>query len=424
MPTPEKPTSLTACLTRLDVDCIARLVALVDWSTMSTTDVERRAIDRLHGLLGVPPTFGNEVRVLRNGDEIFPAMLEAIRAAERTVDFVTFVYWSGDIAVEFASELQAAARRGCRVRVLLDAVGARKISETLVDDMKRAGCHVRWFRPFFDKKVPKIAEANRRTHRKILVCDNEIGFCGGVGIAEEWTGDARDEGEWRDTHLGVRGPAVAGLLSAFLDNWADQHEDGYHPGGELDVDFTERGSTAMFVIRGSAETGASDVWRMIMALVSMAEKRLRIATAYFNPDRFVIDELIGAVERGVHVTLLVPGAHHDKRFVQIAGEEAYQELLDAGVDIRTYGISMMHAKVMTVDGRIATVGSTNFNRRSMQHDEEANAVIVDEDVVRVLDRHFDQDLESSDELDPSRWADRGLPQKMAEKVTTVVEKWL
>ena len=391
---------------------------------MTRDDLERRSIDRLHGLLGVPPTFGNEVRVLRNGDEIFPAMLDAIRTATRTVDFVTFVYWTGEIAVTFAEALQGAARRGCRVRVLLDAVGARKIDEALIDDMSKAGCDVRWFRPFFDRKVPKIAEANRRTHRKILVCDNALGFCGGVGIAAEWTGDARDEAEWRDTHLAVRGPAVAGLLSAFIDNLADQHEDGYDARGEHDIDFTEHGSTAMFVVRGSAETGASDVWRMIMTLVSIAEKRLRIATAYFNPDRFVIDALIAAVERGVHVTLLVPGEHHDKRFIQIAGEEAYQELLDAGVDIRTYEVSMMHAKVMTVDGRIATVGSTNFNQRSMQHDEEANVVLVDEDIVGVLDEHLDDDLTKSIELDPARWADRGLPQKMAEKVTTVVEKWL
>ena len=391
---------------------------------MNRSESDQRAIDRLHGLLGIPPTFGNEVRVLRNGDEIFAAMLAAIRNATRTVDFVTFVYWSGDIAVTFAEELRDAARRGCRVRVLLDAVGARKIDESLIDQMSKSGCDVRWFRPFFDKKVPKIAEANRRTHRKILVCDNTIGFCGGVGIAEEWTGNARDESEWRDTHLAVRGPAVAGLLSAFLDNWADQHEDGYDARGEHDVDFTEYGSTAMFVVRGSSETGASDVWRMIMTLVSMAERRLRIATAYFNPDRFVIDALVAAVERGVHVTLLVPGEHHDKRFIQIAGEEAYQELLDAGVDIRTYEVSMMHAKVMTVDGRIATVGSTNFNRRSMQHDEEANVVLVDEDVVSVLDLHLDDDLTKSIELDPSRWADRGLSQRMAEKVSTVVEKWL
>lgn len=385
---------------------------------------EQRSTDRLHSLLGTPPTSGNAVRVLRNGDEIFPAMLGAIDDATESVDFVTFVYWTGDIADRVAQSLAAAALRGCRVRVLLDAVGSRKIKAALLAAMRDAGCEVRWFRPFFNGAVPKIAEANRRTHRKILVCDSHVGFCGGVGIAKEWTGDARDEHEWRDTHLEMRGPVVAGLVTAFLDNWADQHEDGFHPRAEPDVDLTEIGSSTLFVVRGSAETGASDVWRMIMGLVSMAEKRLRIATAYFNPDDYVRDELIAAVERGVHVTLLVPGTHADKRFIQIAGEVSYQPLLDAGVDIRTYERSMMHAKIMTVDGHIATVGSTNFNQRSMQHDEEANVVIVDEEIVSLLDQHFDEDLTLSNELDPAKWAERGMPQKMAERVSTVVEKWL
>lgn len=385
---------------------------------------EQGSTDRLHGLLGTPPTVGNEVRVLRNGDEIFPAMLDAVRAATTSIDFVTFVYWSGDIAIEFAAGLTAAAARGCRVRVLLDAVGARKIDDELIDEMMKAGCEVRWFRPIIDGKMPEFTEANRRTHRKILVCDNSIGFCGGVGIADEWTGDARSENEWRDTHLAIRGPAVAGLLAAFLDNWADQNDDGFDPRNENDVDLTEHGSTTCFVVRGAAEAGASDVWRMIMSLVAMADDRLRIATAYFNPDEHLRDALIAAVERGVKVSVMVPGEHADKRFIQAAGEQEYQTLLDAGVEIRTYERSMMHAKIITVDGHVATIGSANFNQRSMQHDEETNVVVVDADIVTVLDRHFDDDRSNTIELDPARWEDRGVTQKVAESVTTVVEKWL
>lgn len=381
-------------------------------------------IDRLHSLLGLPPSPGNRVRVLRNGDEIFPAMLAAVDAAEDTIDFVTFVYWQGDIAVDVARALSRAAQRGVQVRVLLDALGARKISNELLVDMKSCGCEVRWFRPFFDGAVPKFAEANRRTHRKILVCDGEVGFCGGVGIAEEWTGDARDHTEWRDTHLEVRGPAVAGMHVAFLDNWADQNDDGFDPRSEPAISLHEVGESTCFIVRGSAETGASDVWRLLMTLLALAEREVRIATAYFNPDEHTMRELERAVGRGVVVTLLVPGAHADKRFIQIAGEQSYQRLLDAGVDIRTYETSMMHAKVITVDGVVATVGSTNFNQRSMQHDEEANVVVVDADVVSILDAHFDEDLADSIQLDPARWADRALTQKVAEKVTTVVERWL
>lgn len=383
-----------------------------------------RWTDRLHGLIGEPPTLGNSVTVLKNGDEIFASMLDAIRSADHAVDFVTFVYWQGDIAFEFADALAGAAERGCKVRVLLDSLGGRKIPAGLVDQMRSAGCEVRWFRPLFEGAVPKLVEANRRTHRKILVCDGAVGFCGGVGIAQEWTGNARNETEWRDTHLKIRGPAVAGLLIAFLDNWADQYDDGFDPRNEHEIDFTPAGDSTCFVVRGSAETGASDVWRLLMTLVALAEKDLRIATAYFNPDEHMIRELEAAVERGVVVTLLVPGEHADKRFIQIAGEQSYQRLLDAGVDIRTYEVSMMHAKVITVDGIVATVGSTNFNQRSMQHDEEANVVIVDAEVVATLDEHLDEDVENSVELDPSRWADRSIPQKMAEKVSTVVERWL
>ena len=167
-------------------------------------DPTRWWANRLHALLGIPPTTGNDVNVLTNGDRIFGAMLDAIDRAERDVDFETFVWWRGDVTERFAAAFAAAAARGCRVRVLLDALGSRKIDHDQIDQMRDAGCEVRWFRPLFDK-VPKLVEANRRTHRKILVVDSAIGYTGGVGIAQEWSGDARDPNEWRDNQLRVTG---------------------------------------------------------------------------------------------------------------------------------------------------------------------------------------------------------------------------
>jgi len=386
-------------------------------------DESRRWQLRLESLLGTPATSGNEIRVLRNGIEIFPAMLDAIDSATGTVDLVTFVYWEGAIARKFADTLSSAATRGCRVRVLLDALGARKLAPDLVDEMSDAGCDVRWFRPIHDS-IPKFSEVDHRTHRKILVCDGEVGFTGGVGIADEWDGDARDDTEWRDTHLAIRGPAVAGLLAGFIDNWADQNDDGFDPRDETIVQPTARGSSTCSVIRGSAETGASELWRLMLGMISCAERRVRIATAYFNPDERLCRALSDAVERGVEVSILLPGEHADKRFVQIAGESTYASMLEAGVDIRTYDVSMMHAKVITVDGAVATVGSANMNQRSTQFDEETNVVIFDPDVVTLLDRHLDDDHEHSTLLDPADWAERGLLQRTAERVSGVVSGWL
>jgi len=378
---------------------------------------------RLESVLGTPATDGNAVDVLRNGVEIFPAMLEAIDTAEQTVDIVTFVYWEGDIAIRFAESLARAAQRGCRVRVLLDAVGARKIDEALVEQMTEAGCDVRWFRPV-DGRPPTIETANHRTHRKILVCDSRIGFVGGVGIADEWDGDARNESEWRDTHLRVRGRAVAGLQAGFIDNWADENDDAFDPSHEHVVDDDRVGSTPMSVIRGSAETGASEMWRLMLALITCAEEHVTIATAYFNPDERLCEAMTEAVRRGVTVTVLVPGEHADKRFVQLAGEATYSTLLDAGVRIKEFRPSMMHAKVTTVDGAIATVGSANLNRRSTQFDEETNVVLFDPQVVAVLDEHLRQDLARSDDVDPADWAERGLLQRAGERVTELVREWL
>lgn len=392
--------------------------------TRTTSERAEEWAHRVHALIGTPPTTGNEVQVLRNGREIFPAMLDAISAAERTVDIVTFVYWSGHIADRFARCLGAAARRGCRVRVLLDAVGARKLDPGIVSAMESAGCNVRWFRPLSDEKVPQLNGANNRTHRKILVCDGEVGFIGGVGIADEWDGDARNESEWRDTHLCVRGPAVIGLQSGFLDNWCDQHNDEFNPRDEPVVVPAANGNSTCIVIRGAAETGSTEIWRLLFALIGCATERVRIASAYFNPGVVLTQALIDAATRGVSVEIMLPGEHADKRFIQIAGEAAYAPLLDAGVTIRTYETSMMHAKVITVDGVIASVGSANFNQRSIRHDDEANLVVVDPAVVAVLDRHLDDDMDSTIVLDPQRWAERGLVQRVAERVSETVNHWL
>ena len=377
----------------------------------------RRALE---GLLGVPATEGNVVEVLRNGDEIFPAMLDAIRAASATIDFATYVYWKGDIAHEFADALSERARKGVRVRILLDAIGANSMNSELVAQMEEAGCRLEWFRP---PPALKVWEANYRTHRKVLICDEEVAFTGGVGIAEEWCGDARNPGEWRDTHVRVRGPAVDGLRAAFVGNWAESghrmfdHQDRF-------PEQPQPGHSVVQVVQSASQVGWTELDTLVTALLQLAQERVRITTAYFVPDDRILDLLRDTSARGVEVQVLVPGEHADKRVVQLAGEDKYQPLLDAGVRIFRFDASMLHAKVMTVDGTVATVGSANFDQRSMGINEEANIVVFDPSTVTILDHQFDEDLERSHEIDPERWEQRGPLQRAAEAVTKVIDEQL
>ena len=386
------------------------------------TDAERVRLfrRRLEALLGIPASEGNSLTVLRNGDEIFPAMLAEIREATHTIDFLTFVYWKGDIAHEFAHALADRASAGVRVRVLIDAIGGRLIDDELIEHMTRCGVHVEWFRQPW---VISPLKQNHRTHRKVLICDERVGFTGGVGIAEEWCGDARDESEWRDTHVRVVGPAVDGLSASFAQNWA---ETGHPLLDERDrfPEHDRSGSSVVQVARGSASVGWNDMATVFRLMIESSHERLRIMTAYFVPDDCFQQLLLDAVQRGVEVDVMVPGPHADKRVCQLASESIYARLVEGGVRIWAFQPSMLHAKVMTVDGVASVIGSANMNRRSMQHDEEVVLSVLDPEVARRLEDDFDRELDRCVRIEPRRWQDRPLHQKVQEKATTIIHRFL
>jgi cardiolipin synthase len=380
-------------------------------------DVLRR---RLEVTIGTPFTEGNRIDVLRNGDRIFPAMLEAIRGATATVDLMTFVYWRGEIAHQVADAMSERARAGVRVRLLIDALGGRLIENRLVEQMDRAGVQVEWFRKPLVKSPFK---SNHRLHRKVCVVDGRIAFTGGVGIAQEWCGDARDETEWRDTHLRVEGPAVDGLQSAFIQDWAETGRPLYGDDDEFPVQ-PQEGSSTVQIVRGSASLGWDDMQSAFHVMLGSARERLRIATAYFAPDGDFLDTLCAAPARGVEVDLLLPGPHADKRVSQLTSEGAYERLVDCGVRVWTFQPSMMHAKVMTVDGVAAVVGSSNFNRRSLDHDEEVVLIALDRDLAARLDADLDDDFARSVEIDLTRWRKRGTAQRAMEKAVSPIRRWM
>jgi len=391
-------------------------------STIPDTDRVQELRRRLEALLGIPASEGNELTLLKNGDQIFPSMLAAIRSAERTIDFLTFVYWKGDIAHDFAQALAGRARAGVQVRVLIDAVGGRLIESDLMEHMSDCGVQVEWFRkPFSIAQLTSPLKQNHRTHRKILVVDEQVGFTGGVGIAEEWCGDARDETEWRDTHVRVVGPAVDGLSASFAQNWAETGRPliDDHRAFPQHRAATSGGSIVQ-VARGSASVGWNDMATVFRVMIESAQDRLRMMTAYFVPDACFQQLLLDAVERGVQVDVMLPGPHADKRVCQLASESIYATLADGGVRIWAFQPSMLHAKVLTIDGVASVVGSANMNRRSMNHDEEVVLSVLDPVVTRRLEQDFDDELARCVRLDPKRWEDRSLTQKAQEQATRVL----
>lgn len=376
----------------------------------ATTDFIRA----VESITGAPSSEGNQVQVLINGDQIFPAMLDAMRSATTTLNLLTFVYWKGSIAPEVAKAICERAEAGVRCNVLLDALGAAKIDRTLIDEMRKCGAHVAWFRP---PRWYNLSKINNRTHRKILVIDGRIGFTGGVGIAEEWTGNAQDHLHWRDTHIRLEGPVVRGLQGAFCENWLEATGEvltgqDYLP----DLKGVANGMRAQ-VTRSSAGKGDTNAETLFYLAMAAAKKRLWITTAYFAPRPALVEALIEAAKRGVDVQILVPGPNIDKELVRKAGQASYSKLLKKGIKIYEYQPTMLHAKTMVVDGVWSTIGSINFDNRSFALNDEANVSIHDSKLAKEMEQQFELDLIHAKKFTRRRWSNRGWWHRFQEKLS-------
>jgi cardiolipin synthase len=372
-------------------------------------------------LTGAPVSFGNDADLLINGDEIFPAYLGAIHDAEETVNLLTYAYWRGDIAIEVADTLCEKASAGVECNVILDAVGAAKMDRKLVRKMRDAGVHVCFFRP---PKPYAVRRLQHRTHRKLLIVDGTTGFTGGVGIAEEWTGNAEDPDHWRDTHVRVRGPVVRGLQGSFAENWLECTGDVLAGDRYLPhIDAIEDGGP-MQVMRSSATVGDSNAEALIYLAVAAAKRSIELTSAYFVPRPAFTEALVEAAERGVRMRILVPGSHIDKQFVRTAGRAAYDELIGAGIEIHEYCPTMLHAKTLTVDDIWSSVGSVNFDNRSFQLHDEVTLCVQSERFAGQLHEVFERDLEVSERIEPEHWRERSLTQRTRENVTKYARREL
>ena len=361
-------------------------------------------------LLGPAILGGNRVTMLLNGDEIFPAMLEAIRSAKKTIAFETYIYWSGQIGDEFAKALAERARAGVKVHVLLDWVGSGKAKKEYIDEMKAAGVEVDKYHPLHWYNLRRV---NNRTHRKLLIVDGKVGFTGGVGIADKWSGHAQDPDHWRDSHFRLEGPAVAQMQAAFMDNWMKTRSKVLH-GEEYFPELAEAGSSSAQVFKSSPGEGSESVRLMYLLSITSARRRILIANSYFVPDDLSVASIADARKRGVDVELILPGTKIDSELTRKASRSRWGDLLEAGVEIYEYRPTMYHCKVMVVDDLWVSVGSTNFDNRSFRLNDEANLNVYDADFAREQTKVFEADREKAHRVTLAEWKHRPLSEKIAE----------
>lgn len=404
--------------------CLGALLTLLGFNLFSAQETQiRRPIDHHYSvsdpqflrsmgvLLGPPLAPGNRVDTLLNGDEIFPAMLEAIREARRTIDFETYIYWSGTVGKEFADALSERAKAGVKVHILVDWVGSQKMDQGLLQRMADAGVEIRKYHALHWFTLDRL---NNRTHRKILVTDGRVGFTGGVGIADEWRGHAQDKDHWRDTHFRVEGPAVAQMQAAFNDNWVkvsgkvldgDDYFPAQQPAGDLPAQ----------MFSSSPDGGADSMHLMYLLSVAAATKTIDLSMAYFVPDDLALDALHAALKRGVRVRIIMPGPITDASVVRHASRALWGEILAAGAEIYEYQPTMYHCKVLVVDGLWVSVGSTNFDNRSFRLNDEANLNVYDRDFAARQTADFEADLKRSRRITLDEWSSRPWTEKAKER---------
>lgn len=401
----------------LCVIALMLILVLMLWSAMRGRKVHLNvsSIDTLHE--GLPSIVGathgtllegNRVEILQNGDGFFPRLLADIAAATETIHLETYVWWEGDICRQVAEALAAKARQGVEVRVLLDATGSAKMDKKLLELMRGAGCKVSKYRPF---RLSNIARVNSRDHRKLMVVDGRVGHVFGHGISDKWLGSGQDAEHWRDTGARVLGPIVGSLQSCFTENWVEETGEVL-AGDRFFPKLQPAGTTPAHLAYHFHHGSVSSVDLLYRLAFATAQHELLIQNPYLAPDPEVL-ELIGkAADRGVKVRIMLPGEITDAQIVRHAGHHHFDTLLKRGVRIFEYTRTLNHQKILIVDGQWSHLGSTNFDNRSFESNDEVSLGIVDKEIAAELTAAFERDLESTEEIKLEEWQQRALLHKL------------
>ena len=360
-----------------------------------------------------------DLHVLTNGNQFYPAALEAIRGAKQSVNIEAYIFQKGEIAGQYVQALAERARAGVRVSLVLDSFGCAGTPESFFAPLTTAGGRIGWYN---GPRWYRLMHMDNRTHRELMIVDGRIGFIGGAGIADQWYSGTKGHPRWRDSVVRVEGEAVCNLQATFAENWLVTSGelltgDAYFP------DISNDHPLVMMVVNSTPTVGGSTRARILFQLLlSSARKSISITTPYFLPDKSLMKELCRAVERGLRVRILVPGRKSDHMVTRSTSRAGYGELLKAGAEVYEYQPSMIHAKVLCIDDLWVVVGSTNFDNRSFGINDEVNLAVRDARVALRFEQDLTLDLDQSRRISLDEWKHRPVTERATELMGLVFER--
>ena len=378
----------------------------------------RQFIYSLHNVTLSSVHHDSHFEVLTNAAQFYPAMLEAIRDARHSINMECYIFRPDQTGRKFMKALMERARAGVTVTLVVDAVGSFGFGFSAIREMRAAGCRVELYQQL---KWYRLARLNNRTHRELLIVDGKVAFVGGAGIGRQWEKGQRGKKPWRDTMALATGPVVASMQGVFAENWTECCGE-ILCGPEYFPELRKTGDTSTIVIKSSPADRATACRVVFQMLIESAVKNIRITTPYFLPDRALRQAFIASAKRGVNIEIIVPGSHTDQRWVRLVSRRKYNELLREGIRIYEYRAGMTHAKVLNVDDLWAVLGTTNFDNRSFEHNDEVNVAIRDEEMSARLTKDFRQDLKSCEEVTLDTWRRRPWFEKIIEPFAWILER--
>ena len=416
---PDEYLALIGALFLTWVVMVALFTPRIDYKVHRRLDCRTREfVHALHSTTQTTVHHESQFEVLTNAKEFYPPMLDAIRRAQASVNMECYIFRADDIGKQFMAAMMERAQTGVPVTLVLDAIGSLRLGLGWAKKLREAGVRVKLYQRM---KWYRLARINNRTHRELLIVDGNVAFIGGAGVGDQWAKGEKGKRAWRDTMARVTGPVVSAIQGVFSENWIECCGE-IMTGEEFFPMLKGTGDTTAVVIKSSPSDRATPARVAFQMLLEGSTKSVRINTPYFLPDQSLRNAFIETARRGVKIDIIVPGSHTDQRWVRIVSRRKYRELLREGIRIYEYRAGMTHAKVLNVDDLWVVLGTTNFDNRSFEHNDEVNVAIRDEAMSARLKKDFGEDLQLCEEVTLDTWKRRSLFEKIVEPFCWILER--